>query len=253
MKVPLLRPSQCRLSDAPRDAFTRWELLFVLATLAGLGAVTWPALAHTKPRADLVVCANNLRLVGRAEQMWASDHGDSFPWRVPISNGGSEGHRFSSRAWFHYYFMSNEIATASILVCPADPQKRPATDFSNTPPYGFLQLGDGAVSYFIGLDACLSITPAEGWSPISSALAGDRHVFVDQSYSSQLCSTRIYKSAGILGPPASSARWTNAVHGTVGNILFVDGQVSLTSTSRVAAAIAPTGNDNGMMHILPSR
>jgi prepilin-type processing-associated H-X9-DG protein len=251
MKVPLLRPSQCRLSAAPPDAFTRWELLVVLATLAGLAAVTWPALAHTKPRADLVVCANNLRLVGRAEHIWASVHGDSFPWRVPVSKGGSYGHRYDSMAWLPYSTMSNELVTPAILVCPSDLRKRPAMDFSNS-PYGLLSVGNTAVSYFIGLDAFLSLPPVEGWSPVSSALAGDRHIAVDEA-AGWSCISGVQGAAGILGPPASHARWTNAVHGTVGNILFVDGRVSLTSTSRVAAAIAPAGNDNGMMHILPSR
>jgi hypothetical protein len=244
------------LSRGCSKALTRLDVLFLLATVALVALVAWPALAHTKPRADLAVCANNLRLVGRAEHIWASDHADLFPWRVAWggtgSEGGTKGHPLSGLAWLHYSFMSNELASPAFLVCPSDTAKRAAMDWSLSTNGGFLDANyrNNAITYFIALDAFLSPGPAY-WSQISVALAGDSHLFVDMQIGS--CSSGVPNPAGIYGAPNSRARWTNGVHGPVGNILLVEGQVSLTSTSRVARAIAPNNNDNGVSHILLPR
>jgi hypothetical protein len=238
-------------------ALTRLDLLFLLATVALVALVAWPALAHTKPRADLAVCANNLRLVGRAEHIWASDHGDVFPWRVPWggtgSEGGTRGHPLNSLAWLHYSFMSNELVNPSILVCPSDTAKRAAADWSQSPNGGFLDANhrNNAITYFIGLDSFLGFAPLAWPSPTVAALAGDRHLFVD--YQIGRCSSGVSSAAAIYVAQygtQSRAQWTNAVHGPVGNVLSVDGQVSLTSTSRVAWAITGLSDDNGVFHIL---
>jgi hypothetical protein len=244
------------LSPGDSKALTRLDVLFLLATAALVALVAWPALAHTKPRADLAVCANNLRLVGRAEHIWASDHADLFPWRVPWAGTGSEGgtgyHPLSQYAWLHYSFMSNELVTPQILVCPSDDSKHAARDFTTSPEGGFLSANyrNNAITYFIGLDSYLAPTPIDWISPASAALAGDQHLSVDSSYGS--CSSGVWNPATLLSAKFSTsrARWTNAVHGTVGNILSVDGQVSLTSTSRVAWAITGPVDDNGVFHIL---
>src|SRR6185436_6399564 len=73
---PIGRPTE-------REAFTRLELLVVLGSICTLICLCLPALASTKPKADLIVCANNLRQIGNAWQMWGSEHGDNLPWMLP--------------------------------------------------------------------------------------------------------------------------------------------------------------------------
>jgi hypothetical protein len=247
------------LSPGDSKALTRLDVLFLLATVALVALVAWPALAHTKPRADLAVCANNLRLVGRAEHIWASDHAEFFPWLVSWSGTGSEGgargHPLGQFAWFQYSWMSNELVNPAFLVCPSDTTKRAATDWSWSINGGFMDANyrNNAVTYFIGLDSRLAPTCVNCLSPTSAALAGDRHLSVDSPGGS--CSSGIGNPATLLSAKygLSRAQWTNAVHGTVGNILSVDGHVSLTSTSRVARAITGLVDDNGVFHILPPR
>ena len=60
--------------SASDKAFTRLELVVVLAVLCLLAAVTWPALAVTAARSERATCVNNLRQIGRAYQIWGSDH-----------------------------------------------------------------------------------------------------------------------------------------------------------------------------------
>src|SRR5262245_8206916 len=87
--LPIVR-SGCWPAPRADRAFTRLELVAVVCALALLAAVAVPVLAHTKPRADRLTCLNNLRLVGRAEHLWASDHRDQMPWRVDMSEGGTQ-------------------------------------------------------------------------------------------------------------------------------------------------------------------
>ena len=152
--------------------------------------------------------------------------------------------------------MSNELATPTILACPSDANTKVARDFSSSPAIGFFALGNrnGSVSYFIGLDSFLTQLPVSlpYGGPIQAALGGDRNLHVD--YLNVACSSGVTAAAGVNArtpnnvPPHT--QWTNAIHGTVGNILMIDGQVAQTSNSRVVDAIAPSIDDNASFHLL---
>jgi len=57
-------------------AFTRLDLAMVLAALGLLSGIAWPVLAGNKQRSEQVSCLGNLRQIGRAVQLWGSDHDD---------------------------------------------------------------------------------------------------------------------------------------------------------------------------------
>src|SRR6266498_4784980 len=81
-------PQTPRAEDS--NGFTRVELVAVLAALALLVVVALPALATSGSRSKSVICANNLSRIGQAFTMWASEHGDHFPWEVsglPFTQG----------------------------------------------------------------------------------------------------------------------------------------------------------------------
>jgi type II secretory pathway pseudopilin PulG len=61
-------------------AFTLTELLVVMATLAILAAVMLPALAKSGDNGMRTVCLNNLRQLGTALNMYASENQDIMPW-----------------------------------------------------------------------------------------------------------------------------------------------------------------------------
>ena len=61
-------------------AFTLTNLLVVLATLAILAALIFPALARSGDNGMGMVCLNNLRQLGTALNMYASENQDYLPW-----------------------------------------------------------------------------------------------------------------------------------------------------------------------------
>lgn len=74
--------------DAKKRAFTIVELLVVIGIIAVLMSFLLPVLSGARKKAQTAVCANNLRQMGTAWQMYASSqNGLSCPARLPTYNG----------------------------------------------------------------------------------------------------------------------------------------------------------------------
>lgn len=87
----LLEPGQpnTRTTRTAAPAFTLLELLCVMGVIALLAAVLLPVLAQSRHSARRVACANNLRQLGLATQMYWDDHeGRAFVYRGAYTNGG---------------------------------------------------------------------------------------------------------------------------------------------------------------------
>ena len=228
------------------SAFTRVELIAALAAIALLLAVIIaPALATTNSDSERLVCFNNLRMIGRAVQMWAGDYGPQTPWLTLVSDGGTmptSGVK-PGAAWFEYAFLSNELATPKILACPSDVGVFRAPDFVTFLTNGYR---DNALSYVVGLHA-VGDTP-RSW------LSGDRNLQPDPGLSS--CLANVNNAAQIFQrSPTSPLAWTNgAVHGEFGHVLLTDGSVEFAPTPRLRALLlSPQADDNGATHFLKAR
>ena len=223
------------------QAFSRIELMAVCAGIAMIAAIGFPVLAGT-PGSERAVCANNLRLIGRALQSWAGNHEGYTPWRTPVREGGTrpDAGTKSGAGWYEYAFLSNDLVTPKILACPSDVGVRPASSFGQFVQTGFRA---NSLSYVAGLDA-VAEAPLH-W------VSGDRNL---SSSGPVGCSaTRVSAADSILGTP--EAGWTNgAVHGAFGHLLRNDGSTPFISAAQFRSLLFSAQlEDNGSGHYLRAR
>ena len=238
------RPHSTAGSSGPR-AFTRVELCACLAAGALLVALALPALADSQARGQVAQCFNNLRLVGRAVEMFAGDHVGQPQWRTYTSDGGTRpitGTK-AGAAWFEFTALSNELATPRILACPADTGVKVAAEFSNSGAGGYMSTGfrSLATSYLINLDSIFNsplnpLATDRNWRTDGFANCGNGINNVDAHY-------YYFGNAG----------WTNAVHGLAGHVLRADGSVLLLGTTEARKAFSAVGDDNSSAHLLRAR
>jgi len=238
--------------SASRRGFTRPELVMVLATLALLAGIVVPVLASSKIRGEQAMCFNNLRRIGHAFHLWASDHDDRNPWVTPVSEGGTywSANPLKANAYFQMGMVSNELATPQVFVCPSDQvagaPRRMATDFSYTNANGgFFVPGfrNAALSYIVGLHSFPGASRA--------ILSGDRNIRWDAL--DQICASGISlcAMAGVgRGGEVPTVRWTNAIHGETGNLLFNDGRVDQLSITGLRQASKPAQENISTGHFL---
>lgn len=228
-------------------AFTRLELAATLAVLALLGTLALPLLAATRADSDRGGCFNNLRLVGRAVEMWGGDHDGPPPWITYVSRGGTRpdpGGAKAGSAWFEFTALSNELVTPRILACPADTGVKVASEFSNHGTRGYMGTGQRALatSYTINMDNL-------GTVPVM-AVTGDRNLRTDGITA---CAQGVSNADRIDLFSGNPVLWTNAVHGLQGHFLRTDGSVVFSGSAPLLADIFRLLDPNGSGHFLRAR
>lgn len=204
-------------------AFTRVDLLALLAGMGLICVIVIPSLGDSANRSERVVCLNNLGQLGRAYQMWATDHDGWLPFLADTNQGGLQRHPLGVNIYFQVAILSNELRNASVLACPSDLTTRRARDFS-TAPGGLLNplLRNNAVSYFV----------THAWDGLETgALAGDRNL--EGTTFASGCS--IFLST--LGLEGRIAAWRDSIHMSSGNILFQNGAAEQTSNVQLRSLL----------------
>ncbi|HEY5913287.1 MAG TPA: type II secretion system protein [Verrucomicrobiae bacterium] len=210
-------------SRSAAKAFTLLEVLVVGIVLLILLMITVPTFDRRPQRAWVVHCANNLRQINLALQVFASDHGDRFPSQVSLTNGGSMEMIAAGSPAPHFQTLSNEVPTPKVWICPTDKAKHVATSY--------VGLNNTNVSYFLSVDLQPTNTP-----PSFTFLAGDRHL--------QTGGTPVKPGLFLLTTNASIA-WTRELHGNMnppgGNIVFLDGHTEFLTNHRLGPIIRNQG------------
>lgn len=242
------RPPRCSAYRAPRsafeNAFTRTEALCLLAILSLLLAIVLPALAHDRARSSRIACANNLRQIGGSFQIWGNDHNDLPPWEITPADGGTMLHPLGANAWLHFAWISNELRSARVLLCPSD-TGRLAEDFSlGTTGYLNANYRNQATSYFL----THAFTGGQ-WVMFS----GDRNFQTPNGTAS--CS-RFPTVA--LASPLNLPGWDTNLHNQSGNIVRLDGRVNQYSNLELRNtvqqdSITDRGDGQSDLHILKPR
>jgi hypothetical protein len=197
-------------------AFTLIELLLVLVIVVILVGMIIPA-RHSHGKTPRIRCVNNLKNIGLAFHIYATDNNDHFPWEIPNEKG--EIHiNYLSDPTEYIRILSNELSTPKIVICPQD-NRQEATNWIN--------FSRTNISYFVSPDAA-EVYP-------QSFLVGDRNI------------------TNILGRLRPGLRaistnypvgWDDTIHKNQGNACMSDGSVQQLSSARLRDQLRNTGQTN---------
>ena len=203
--------------DSSRAGLSLPELLVLVAITGVIAILLLPNLAINRHhgKAPRIKCINNLKNVGLAFRIFATDNNDQFPAGVMSSNGVEVT---AIDLMSVYLTLSNELSTPKILFCPSDLKRRPPELNS------FTEFTTKNISYFASLTASES-TPL-------AFLGGDRN----------LQANRKPVTPGLFALTTNATlSWSKEIHIELGNILVADGSVQQMNSARLTQAAAVQG------------
>ena len=193
-----------------QHAFGMLDVLVVVVVTFVLAGLLLPALMRPGCRKHpRIKCVSNLKNVGLAFRIYATDNNDRFPGQDLASNNTDLA---SISVTTIYQSLSNELSTPKLLICPVDKKRVEVQSFAQLTPKN--------ISYFA------SLTASE--TNLQSILAGDRNVLVAGR-----------PVTGLLPLTTNlQVAWSKEIHVEQGNICMGDGSVQQASSKRLVQMVA---------------
>jgi prepilin-type processing-associated H-X9-DG protein len=195
------------------SAFSLVELIAITAVLLLAGFVILnfsPRLYNPKAKAPRIKCTNNLKNIGLAARIYATDNNDLMPGAYFLSNKIDLA---KINAADYFRMLSNELSTPKIIKCPADKLRKEAISFTN--------LTTANISYFASLTVDEKLPQA--------FLSGDRNI---QFINGQPIAGGLFTLTTNL-----QLGWSKDLHNGQGDIAMGDGSVQQFSAQRLNQGI----------------
>jgi len=132
------------MMEEQRRGFTLIELLVVIAIITVLAAILFPVFARAQDRARTASCLSNLKQLGTAAGMYASDYDGVVSIGEQPSLPGTENGMWYWR-WFPY------VTNGQVYVCPSGVQGTPDGEESLV---RFPSMEEGPISYATICESC---------------------------------------------------------------------------------------------------
>ena len=221
-----------------KDGFTLIELLVVIAIIAILAAILFPVFAQAKAKARQTQCLSNIKQIGLAFTMYASDYNDMLPNVLNATYGWYTSYPHSPftqeqmAALVHK--LNPYIKNTQLWLCSDDPWSEHRSVGADLDLDGDVDEADGIVSY----SYCVQWYDGSGVpDPICPPLWAYGGDFLSTNPTEQC----LMIDNGLTPDPSTNPADYETPHagGTVSNIVFWDGHAKSTPASQFGSLHPP--------------
>ncbi len=237
-------------------AFTWIEMMVVIVCVVLVACfIIVPLIAKRYVRRTPINCVNNLKNIGLAWRIYATDNNGLYPWQagatarptsVPTNYATVPGAGLGPAQGVAaiYALVTNELSNPRLFLCGSDTKRFQL----KTNSFAFLMAStqtavrDRAISYFIG-------TSASEEEP-QSILGGDRNLAggpfsADTNTPPSQVALRIPYATATNVAAMNSAVWTQDIHQGAGNLLLGDGSVQQVRSGHIREQFRDAATSSG--------